>query len=177
MHLPTNLWEANVLFHLDNAGGFNLASVSNYCKATAIRTANKTIKGWQKLLDTLRLVAFSLSIWVPMLLFQASFVAAGDIQNRLSIISIVLMRVLVFSKMWLTPPISPEYPTKTRISTLAYRTSLPGLFTSIPTICILCISFCSGGLYLLDSVARTLFRELMWIEPFPVLSLHQLMQP
>jgi hypothetical protein len=43
--------------HLDKLGGTNFTSLNEYCCATAIRTANKTIRGWQRHVDTLRLTA------------------------------------------------------------------------------------------------------------------------
>ena len=49
MHLPTNSWEHNTFFFLSKIASKSFVSIDAYCKASLIRTTNKTITGWEPL--------------------------------------------------------------------------------------------------------------------------------
>ena len=46
LHLPTNSWERNMFYHLELIDAVSFTSIEEYCRASLIRTANKTILGW-----------------------------------------------------------------------------------------------------------------------------------
>ena len=50
-------WEHDTFFYLDKIGCKSFVSIDAYCKASLIRTASKTIKGWEPLLSHLQLTA------------------------------------------------------------------------------------------------------------------------
>ena len=49
LHLPTNSWERNMFYHLELINALSFTSIEEYCRACMIRTANKTVVGWQSL--------------------------------------------------------------------------------------------------------------------------------
>ena len=54
LHLPTNSFELSTFFNLKALGCKNFTSVDAFCKASLIRTAKATIKGWETQYKTLQ---------------------------------------------------------------------------------------------------------------------------